>query len=633
MLFVFGLSLSGEKIYESYQNSHLYLSIFAEPAVPRTLLFLIRRRSRRKWFFGTITGEGFDLSLSNDTNFQTSSAVKFDRYFILRNYFMSEQRKIRRALISVSDKTGVVELAKELDGLDVKIISTGGTAKILRESGIDVTEVSEVTGFPEMMDGRVKTLHPKIHGAFLGLRDNAEHLEAMKTHAIEPIDLVVVNLYPFEQTIENDDVSLEQAIEQIDIGGPAMIRSASKNWRDVAVLTDWRLYETILSEMRETGGSLSLETRRRLATLAYTRTASYDLAISSYFAGQLSTEDLNFLEPFNPLGNLSFIETGAEENESGSQLEDYVSIELVKAADLRYGENPHQRAALYETGESGGISRAEQLHGKEMSFNNYLDAEAAWRLVSDFDELACAIIKHTNPSGVGTGASNEEAYRRALATDPVSAFGGIVAFNRTVDARVAESVNEIFTEVVIAPAFDWEALEVFKKKKNLRVLRVKKSTDENSLEYRTISGGMLVQTRDDLKIAEEDLKIVSEKQPTEEQIRALLFAWKICKHVKSNAIVFANEFQTVGVGAGQMNRVDSIRIAAMRAGRTELRLENSVLASDAFFPFRDNIDEAAKLGVAAIIQPGGSVKDDEVVQAANEHGLAMVLTGVRHFKH
>ena len=562
-----------------------------------------------------------------------SSAVKLDRYFILQHYFMSGLRKIKRALISVSDKTGVIELARELNGFDVKIISTGGTAKILRENGIDVTEVSEITGFPEMMDGRVKTLHPKIHGAFLGLRDNAEHLEAMKTHRIEPIDLVVVNLYPFEQTIESEDVSLEEAIEQIDIGGPAMIRSASKNWHDVAVLTDWRLYETILEEMQQTGGSLSLETRRRLAALAYTRTASYDLAISSYLAGQLSMEDLDFLEPFNPLGNLSFIKIGAEEIENDSELEDYVSSELAKVTDLRYGENPHQRAALYETGESGGIARAEQLHGKEMSFNNYLDAEAAWRLISDFEELACAIIKHTNPSGVGAGENNEEAYRRALATDPVSAFGGIVAFNRTVDAAVAESVNEIFTEVIIAPDFDPEALEIFKKKKNLRVLRVNKSTAESALEYRTISGGMLVQNRDDLKIIKEDLKIVTEKQPTEEQIRALLFAWKVCKHVKSNAIVFANEYQTVGVGAGQMNRVDSVRIAAMRAGRTELALENSVLASDAFFPFRDNVDEAAKLGIAAIIQPGGSVKDEEVIQAANEHELAMVLTSVRHFKH
>jgi phosphoribosylaminoimidazolecarboxamide formyltransferase/IMP cyclohydrolase len=546
---------------------------------------------------------------------------------------MSESKKIKRALISVSDKNGIARFAKSLANFGVEIISTGGTAKTLREAGLVVTEVSEITEFPEMMDGRVKTLHPKIHGAFLALRDDEEHLSAMKTHGIEPIDLVVVNLYPFEQTVENEDVSLAEAIEQIDIGGPAMIRSASKNWRDVAVVTDARLYENILSEMKETGGALSLETRQRLATLAYTRTASYDLAISSYLAKQLSGEDLDFLEPFNPLGNLMFIETDLEEIKDDSQLEDFVSIELAKVSDLRYGENPHQQAALYETGERGGIARAEQLHGKDMSFNNYVDAEAAWNLVCEFDELACAIIKHTNPSGVGTGATNEIAYRRALATDPISAFGGIVAFNQSVDAQVAESVNEIFTEVVIAPEFEAEALEIFKTKKNLRVLRVGKSVNKNSIEYKQISGGFLVQNRDELIITAKDLKVVTEKQPTDAEVRALLFAWKVCKHVKSNAIVFANESQTVGVGAGQMNRIDSVRIAAMRAGKSKLELKNTVLASDAFFPFRDNIDEAAKFGISAIIQPGGSVKDAEVIQAANEYGLAMVFTGARHFKH
>lgn len=556
-------------------------------------------------------------------------AVRFDRYFI----FMSELRKIKRALISVSDKTGIVEFAAELKNFGVEIVSTGGTAKSLRENEIEVTEVAEITGFPEMMDGRVKTLHPKIHGAFLGLRDNANHLEAMKTHSIEPIDLVVVNLYPFEQTIAKEDVSLEEAVENIDIGGPAMIRSASKNWRDVAVVTDARLYESVLQELKETSGSLSSETRQRLAALAYTRTASYDLAISSYLARQLSNDDLELLEPLNPLGNLVFIETENEESEEDSGFEHFTSIELAKVADLRYGENPHQKAALYETQEAGGIARAEQLHGKEMSFNNYVDAEAAWNLVCDFGELACAIIKHTNPSGVGTGASNEEAYRRALATDPVSAFGGIVAFNQAVDAEVAASVNEIFTEVVVAPDFADEALEIFQKKKNLRVLRVRKNENTASLEYKQISGGFLVQDRDILQISAKDLRIVSEKQPTEAEIRALLFAWKVCKHVKSNAIVFANESQTVGVGAGQMNRVDSVRIAAARAERFDLPLKNSVLASDAFFPFRDNIDEAAKFGISAIIQPGGSVKDEEVIQATNEHNLAMVFTGARHFKH
>ncbi len=546
---------------------------------------------------------------------------------------MSELKRIQRALISVSDKTGIAEFAKSLAKFGVKIISTGGTAKTLRDAGLEVTEVSEITEFPEMMDGRVKTLHPKIHGALLALRDNEEHLAQMKTHNIEPIDLVVVNLYPFEQTVASEDVSLSEAVEQIDIGGPAMIRSASKNWRDVAVVTDAKLYEYILDELKKNGGALSLETRQRLATLAYTRTASYDLSISSYLAKQLSGEDLDFLEPFNPLSNLMFIETDADETPNDSQLEEFVSIELAKVSDLRYGENPHQQAALYETGMRGGIARAKQLHGKEMSFNNYVDAEAAWNLVCEFDELACAIIKHTNPSGVGIGESVEIAYRRALATDPISAFGGIVAFNQTVDAKVAESVNVIFTEVVLAPEFDAEALEIFKKKKNLRVLRVEKNEARNSLEYKQISGGFLVQNRDDLIITAKDLKVVSLKQPTDAEIRTLLFAWKVCKHVKSNAIVFANETQTVGVGAGQMNRVDSVRIAAMRAEKSKLKLKNTVLASDAFFPFRDNVDEAAKFGISAIVQPGGSVKDEEVIQAANENGLAMVFTGARHFKH
>jgi phosphoribosylaminoimidazolecarboxamide formyltransferase/IMP cyclohydrolase len=554
--------------------------------------------------------------------------------FIFKLNIMSDLRKIKRALISVSDKTGVVEFAGALSNLGVEIISTGGTAKSLREAGLNVTEVSEITNFPEMMDGRVKTLHPKIHGAFLALRDNDEHLAAMQTHGIEPIDLVVVNLYPFEETVAKDNVSLEEAVENIDIGGPAMIRSASKNWRDVAVITDARLYESVVQEMRETGGALRLQTRQRLAALAYTRTASYDLAISSYLAKQLSAADLQFLEPFNPLADLVFIETDAGVDETGTDsFSEFQSIELAKVTDLRYGENPHQRAALYETGEAGGIAKAEQLHGKEMSFNNYVDAEAAWNLVGDFDELACAIIKHTNPSGVGTGASNEEAYRRALATDPVSAFGGIVAFNRRVDAAVAKSVNEVFTEVVVAPDFDLEALEIFKTKKNLRVLRVEKSDSPDKLEYKQISGGMLVQDKDLYRVSESDLKIVSERQPTDAEVRALLLAWKVCKHVKSNAIVFANEFQTVGVGAGQMNRVDSVRIAAMRAERTDLDLKRTALASDAFFPFRDNVDEAAKFGVSAIIQPGGSMRDEESIQAANEHGLTMVFTGFRHFKH
>ncbi len=574
---------------------------------------------------------------------------------------MTELRKIRRALISLSDKTGAVEFAKTLAGFGVQIISTGGTAKTLRENGIEVTEVADITGFPEMMDGRVKTLHPKIHGAFLALRDNAEHVASMNEHNIEPIDLVVINLYPFESTVANDDVTLEEAVENIDIGGPAMIRSASKNWRDVAVVTDPRLYDDIATELAENDGSLTLETRQRLAALAYTRTASYDLAISSYLAKQLGNDDLEYLENFNPLAGLMFIEMDEADDlsvppasagglDQPIELPENIDIQLGKVTDLRYGENPHQKAALYTTDETDGIAKAEQLHGKEMSFNNYVDVEAAWNLVQDFDEIAVAIIKHTNPSGVGVGETNEEAYRRALSTDPVSAFGGIVAFNRTVDATVAASVNEVFTEVVVAPDFNDDALEIFKTKKNIRVLKIVATGRDASvnerggfgsvgvneragLEYKQISGGMLVQEKDSYRVSPTDLKIVSKKQPTENDLKAMLLAWNVCKHVKSNAIVLANENQTIGVGSGQMNRVDSVRIAAMRAERFNLPIIGSALASDAFFPFRDNVDEAAKMGVAAIIQPGGSIKDDESIAAADEHGLIMVFTGFRHFKH
>jgi phosphoribosylaminoimidazolecarboxamide formyltransferase/IMP cyclohydrolase len=550
---------------------------------------------------------------------------------------MSELRKISRAFISVSDKTGVIEFARALKGFGVHIISTGGTARSLREAGIDVTEVSDVTGFPEMMDGRVKTLHPKIHGAFLALRDNDEHVRSMHDHGIEPIDLVVVNLYPFESTIAKDDVSLEEAIENIDIGGPAMIRSASKNWRDVAVVTDPRLYTQIIDEMNANDGSLSFETRQRLAALSFTRTASYDLAISSYLSRQLSDEDLEMLEPLNPLGSLMFFDTDLEDDEAADQvhkLPENIDVTVRKVTDLRYGENPHQTAALYEEGVMSGIVGATQLHGKEMSFNNYVDTEAAWNLVKDFSDTAVAIIKHTNPSGLGTGNSNDEAYKRALSTDPVSAFGGIVAFNRTVDRAVAESVNQVFTEVVVAPSYETDALELFKTKKNLRVLQVPSDSEiESLLEFKQISGGFLVQDKDLHQLSGSDVQFVTEKRPTADEIKALLLAWSVCKHVKSNAIVFANETQTLGVGAGQMNRVDSVRIAATRAERFNLPLKGSVLASDAFFPFRDNIDEAAKYGVSAIIQPGGSVRDAECIEAANEHGISMVFTGIRHFKH
>jgi phosphoribosylaminoimidazolecarboxamide formyltransferase/IMP cyclohydrolase len=551
---------------------------------------------------------------------------------------MTQLRKIKRALVSLSDKTGAVEFASKLSELGVEIISTGGTAKALREAGLKVTDVSEVTGFPEMMDGRVKTLHPKIHGAFLALRDNERHVASMNEHGIEPIDMVVVNLYPFESTVAKDGVRLEEAVENIDIGGPAMIRSASKNWRDVAIVTDPRLYTELIREMEENEGSVSLATRQRLAVLAYTRTASYDLAIASYLAAQLSDSELERIEPLNPLQNLTFIESeslAVDDAADADGFADVVDLQMDKVADLRYGENPHQRAALYTTGESGGIANAEQLHGKEMSFNNYVDAEAAWNLVNDFDQTAVAIIKHTNPSGVGLGATNEEAYRRALSTDPVSAFGGIVAFNRTVDAEVARSVIEVFSEVIVAPGYDADALEVFRSKKNLRILLLRSTNEDGSspFEYKQISGGFLVQDADRHRVGEADLKTVSKRQPTQDELRAMLLAWQVCKHVKSNAIVLANEVQTVGVGSGQMNRVDSVRIAAMRAERFDLPVKGSALASDAFFPFRDNVDEAASMGVTAIIQPGGSVKDEDSIAAADEHGIAMVFTGYRHFKH
>ncbi len=528
---------------------------------------------------------------------------------------MSEMRKIRRALLSVSDKTGLIDLARALASHDVEMISTGGTAKVIREAGIAVTDVSDVTGFPEMMDGRLKTLHPRIHGAFLALRDNPDHLASMKEHGIVTIDLVVVNLYPFEDTIAKEDVTLADAIENIDIGGPAMIRSASKNWKDVAVVTDVSMYGDIIDELDAHDGALAMATRAALAAKAFMRTATYDATIAGFLEYQLRGQDDT---------------ASASKDAEGFPGTD--QINLAKVTDLRYGENPHQRAALYKTS-GGGIAGARQLHGKEMSFNNYVDAEAAWDLVCDFDELAVAIIKHTNPSGVAVGTTNIQAYNRALSTDPVSAFGGIVAFNRKVDAEAASSVIDVFSEVIIAPDYDVNALDIFRSKKNLRVLKATIDDPRSVSEYKQISGGFLVQDADTHKLEIGDLKIVTDRRPATREFKAMLFAWSVCKHVKSNAIVFANDKQTLGVGAGQMNRVDSVRIAAMRAERFELSLAGSALASDAFFPFRDNVDEAAKFGVTAIIQPGGSIKDDESIAAANEHGIAMAFTGIRHFKH
>lgn len=507
--------------------------------------------------------------------------------------------QIKRALISVSDKTGIIDFARELEQFNVEIISTGGTAKALRDAGIEVRDISDVTGFPEMMDGRVKTLHPRVHGGLLALRDNPEHVAAMQQHGIEPIDMVVVNLYPFAETISREGVTREEAIEQIDIGGPAMIRSAAKNATSVAVVVDPAQYPQLIEELHQQNGSLLISTLQRLAAEAFQHTAQYDAIVSSYLAG-------SGLMPAR------------------------ITLALTRLADLRYGENPHQVAALYQSQIGAGLANAAILSGKEMSFNNYVDADAAWQLVTDFKDTACAIIKHTNPAGVGLGESPADAYRKALATDPVSAFGGIVAFSTSVDLPAAQEVTKIFTEVVIAPDYDAAALELLQTKKNLRVIRMNSVEQTGELEFRQISGGMLVQTKDVHELRKEDLKVVTERQPTDEEIRALLFAWTVCKHTKSNAIVYARADQTTGVGAGQMSRVDSVKIGAMRA---QLPIAGSVLASDAFFPFRDGLDEAARHGITAVIQPGGSVRDDEVIAAANEHGLAMVFTGVRHFKH
>jgi phosphoribosylaminoimidazolecarboxamide formyltransferase / IMP cyclohydrolase len=563
--------------------------------------------------------------------------------------------KIRRALISVSDKSGIVEFTRALKRFGVEIISTGGTAKTLRDNGIEVRDVSEVTGFPEMMDGRVKTLHPKIHGALLGLHDNLLHRAAMREHGIEPIDLLIVNLYPFEQTISKPKVTLNQAIENIDIGGPALIRSAAKNWRNVAVVLMPELYDRIVEELVRKKGSLTLSTRAHLARLAFMRTAIYDSAITAYLSDKVddpTVDNIAFelaaaamtdqmaavlqsleidLEDEDSVPFPADLElTETDDSDESENFPEYCSLDLVKVCDLRYGENPHQQAALYESDDDElGITNAELLQGKEMSFNNYVDSDAAWNLVCEIDETACAIIKHTNPCGVAIGGTIAEAYRRALATDPVSGFGGIVAFNREVDGAAAKAVTEIFTEVVVAPSYDDEALEILETRKNLRVLCVDECRSPG-LEYRTISGGVLVQTRDTYKLGRRELKTVTKRKPTKDEVKALLFAWTICKHTKSNAIVYARDGQTVGVGAGQMSRVDSVKIGAMRA---HLPLAGSVLASDAFFPFRDGIDEAAKHGITAVGQPGGSKRDSEVIGAANEHNLAMVFTGIRHFKH
>lgn len=562
--------------------------------------------------------------------------------------------KVRKVLISVSDKAGIIEFASDLAHLGIEIISTGGTANKLKKAGISVTEISEITGFPELLDGRVKTLHPNIHAAILADRNNLEHAEQLKAQKIEPIDMIVVNLYPFEKVISKPKATLEEAIENIDIGGNTLIRAAAKNWQNVTIVPHPSLYKIISEELKQNDCSISLATKYLLAVLAFNITCNYDKQIFNFFRNKIQ-ENITFasselVEAVGKLTSLhkeeaetaleyiqsSFLQANSLNDEKQVEFPREEIIHLEKIKDLRYGENPHQLAAIYSFSdqEKRGIANANLLQGKEMSYNNYLDADASWKLVSEFtDKPACAIIKHTNPCGVGVGENLLQAYERALATDPVSAFGGIVAFNKPLDSATANKLTEIFLEVIVAPDFTEEALDILAKKKNLRLLAIRERSSGDKIEYRHISGGILLQTADEKEICEADLRVVTKKKPNKSELSAMLFAWKVCKHVKSNAIVIANEFQTIGIGAGQMNRLDSIKIAAMRAERFSLPLKGAVLASDAFFPFRDNVDEAAKYGISAIIQPGGSIRDQESIEAANEHGISMVFTGIRHFKH
>jgi len=525
-------------------------------------------------------------------------------------------RRVTRALLSVSDKTGLIDFAKALAAHGVELVSTGGTAKAIAAAGLKVRDVSELTGFPEMMDGRVKTLHPKVHGGLLAIRDNAEHTKAMKDHAIAPIDLLVVNLYPFEATVDKG-APYEDCIENIDIGGPAMIRAAAKNHDDVAVVVEASDYQAVLDELAANNGATTLALRRRLAAKAYARTAAYDAAISNWFAVQLK-----------------------------DNAPDYRAFGGRLVQRLRYGENPHQIAAFYRTPDHRfGVATARQVQGKELSYNNINDTDAAYECVAEFDAkrtAAVAIIKHANPCGVAEGSDLVSAYRKALACDSTSAFGGIVALNRTLDAEAARAITEIFTEVIIAPDASEEAIAIVAAKKNLRLLLAGGLPDPRALGLtaKTVAGGLLVQSRDNASVDDMTLKVVTKRAPSEAELRDLRFAFRVAKHVKSNTIIYAKDLATVGIGAGQMSRVDSARIAARKAedAARELKLKEpmtrgSVVASDAFFPFADGMLACIEAGATAVIQPGGSVRDDEVIKAANEHNIAMVLTGTRHFRH
>ena len=524
---------------------------------------------------------------------------------------MGTEKRIRRALLSVTDKTGLVEFARVLDSFGVELVSTGGTARALREAGLGVQDISDLTGFPEMLDGRVKTLHPRVHGGLLYIRGNVEHEAAVSAHGILPIDLVVVNLYAFEKTAAQPDVPFGHLIENIDIGGPSMVRSAAKNFEDVAIVTRVADYPELTEELRSTRGCLSRATRWRLAKLAFATTAAYDTAIAN---------------------TLDRIEEAPVPSEPAAgdtaRLPTTLRINMPLAQSLRYGENPHQRAALYNDGSELGIAGATQLQGKELSYNNLVDLDACWELTREFDEPFVAIIKHTNPCGAATGSTILEAYQKALACDPVSAFGGVIGINRPVDGAAAEEIAKLFVEAIAAPAFMPDARARLATKKNLRLVEVRAASP--LFVVKQVSGGLLVQDADTARVTESELKVVTWRPPTPEELRSLLFAWRVTKHVKSNAIVYARDGQTVGIGAGQMSRVDAAKFGAQKA---VLPLKDTVAASDAFFPFPDGLEAAAAAGATAVIQPGGSVNDQAVIEAADRLGMAMVFTGVRHFRH
>ncbi len=539
-----------------------------------------------------------------------------------------EQKQIRRALLSVTDKTGLVDFARALVDFGIGLISTGGTAKALREAGLAVRDISDLTGFPEILDGRVKTLHPRVHGGLLYIRGNAEHEAVAAEHGIQPIDMVVVNLYAFEKTATNPGVAFGHLIENIDIGGPSMVRSAAKNFEDVVIVTRVSDYPTLIDELKANHGTLSRPTRWRLAKQAFATTAAYDAAIADTLervaggaqrGGDRSSSPGRLAEPPAP-------EAPAAIDESAFPATLRINFPL--AQTLRYGENPHQRAALYADGSGRGVAGATQLQGKELSFNNLVDLDACWELAEEFEEPAVIIVKHTNPCGAATGASTLEAYRKALACDPVSAFGGVIGVNREVDGAAAEEIAKLFVEAIAAPAFNGEARERFAAKKNLRLVEVRPALPRPIVKH--VSGGLLLQDADTGRVNESELKVVTWRPPTAEELRSLLFAWRVCKHVKSNAIVYARNGQTLGVGAGQMSRVDAARFGAMKA---VLTLQGCVAASDAFFPFPDGLVAVAQAGATAVIQPGGSVRDEEVIAAADKLGVAMVFTGIRHFRH